>query len=463
MIEVKNIRTVRSGKQILQGLSWKINTDEHWVIDGPNGSGKTSLLEALSGKNVQGGSIDYDFITGESWEDQFNQKRQFIQYIPAHAIQSLVPSKDDLYYQQRYYSIGDEISIVKVSDILDGDIHHFHSLEIPHSFDIAPLLDREVKRLSNGQLKKVLILQRLLHHLPKLLLLDYPFEGLDRESRKDLCAFIDFVVEAYSIQVVIVDHGHELPKCITHRLTLNDLRIESEQKFVAADVNRSVVANPPHRPSVRIEPVVDIVNLRIQYGETVILQNFNWTVHRGERWALIGANGSGKTTLFSIIFADHPMAYSQQVYLFGRRRGTGESIWEIKSRINYMGPELISYLDTQSTLRSAREYIVASHKNDFDDQKFDEFIRFFEVQKFIGKPLRHLSSGQLQLTLLINCFMSNKELLLLDEPFQFLSPHVRDLVCDYLQGYLSDDVTLILITHYEEDLVRWTEKTMRVG
>ncbi|MEJ0028864.1 MAG: ATP-binding cassette domain-containing protein [Bacteroidota bacterium] len=85
------------------------------------------------------------------------------------------------------------------------------------------------------------------------------------------------------------------------------------------------------------EVVVEIRDLKIQYGDTVILKDFNWTVDRGDRWALVGANGSGKTTLFSVIFADHPLAYSQQVYLFGKRRGTGESIWDVKSRINSHG------------------------------------------------------------------------------------------------------------------------------
>ncbi|HEX8061364.1 MAG TPA: ATP-binding cassette domain-containing protein [Cyclobacteriaceae bacterium] len=206
------------------------------------------------------------------------------------------------------------------------------------------------------------------------------------------------------------------------------------------------------------DTIVEIKDLKIQYGDTVILKDFSWSVRRGDRWALVGANGSGKTTLFSIIFADHPLAYSQQVYLFGKRRGTGESIWQIKDRINYMGPELVSYLDPQSTLLTAREYILRKG----DAKKLSELIKFFGAGKFIDQRIRELSSGQVQLTLLMSCFISSKELLLLDEPFQFLAPNVRDRVAEYLQQYLSGDTTLILITHYEEDLKRWTEKTMKV-
>jgi molybdate transport system ATP-binding protein len=455
MIEIRDVHTVRSGKKVFNGLSWTIGNGEHWVITGSNGSGKTSLLELISGKqHPMSGTVDYDFVTGDNWDDRYEQRRRNIQYIPAHSIHALLPAADELYYQQRYYSIGDEVSPVKVRDILKGDVHHFQSLEIPPSFDVQSLLDRQVKQLSNGQLKKVLILQRLLHHLPKLLLLDYPFEGLDRDSRRDFCDFIDFVVKTYNVQIVIVDHGHELPECMTHRLTLEGMKISGTEKIDSDQRPQNHFAVHREHPSTG-EVVVDIRDLKIQYGETVILKDFNWTVNRGDRWALVGANGSGKTTLFSIIFADHPMAYSQEVYLFGKKRGTGESIWDIKQRINYLGPELMSYLDSHSSLQTARQFI--------GEGDIDRIADFFEARSFIEKPLQQLSSGQLQLVLLMRCFNNTRELLLLDEPFQFLDPETRDRVAAYLQQFLSDGVTLILITHYEQDLQRWTEKTKRVG
>lgn len=462
MIDIREVHTVKAGKKILNGFSWKTNQDENWVIAGPNGSGKTSLIELLSGKqSPTSGSIGYDFINGDTWDERFEQRKQFIQYIPAHSIQALVPGGDDIYYQQRYYSIGDEINPVKVRDVLKGDLHHFQSLDIPPTFNIDPLLDREVKQLSNGQLKKVLILQRLLRHLPKLLLLDYPFEGLDRASRKDFCDFIDFIVDTYRIQVIMVDHSHELPKCMSHRLILDNMQVSREEKIEKSLGNHSHIVKQQAHASAG-EPVIDIRNLKIQYGNTVILKDFNWIVNRGDRWALVGANGSGKTTLFSIIFADHPMAYSQEVYLFGKRRGTGESIWDIKRRINYLGPELINYLDAHTGMRSAKQHIIESSKLS-DASKLDSLVAYFGAASFINQPMKSLSSGQLQLTLLMSCFMNSKELLLLDEPFQFLDPATRDRVTEYLQQYISEDVTLILITHYEQDLQRWTEKTRRIG
>jgi molybdate transport system ATP-binding protein len=144
--------------------------------------------------------------------------------------------------------------------------------------------------------------------------------------------------------------------------------------------------------------------------------------------------------------------------LFGRRRGSGESILEIKNRIAYVGPELVSYLAPKSIGLSARDYIK-SINNKLNAGKLDTLIDHFGAQTFIDKPVRTLSSGELQLMLIINCFLTEKELLLLDEPFQFLDSRQKQNLSRYLQIHLHSDTTLILITHYADDLAEWTNFT----
>jgi molybdate transport system ATP-binding protein len=458
MIEIKNAVVIKGGNKLFDHLSWMVRDGEHWVISGPNGSGKTTLLEIISGGvHLPHGDLTFSFINGDTWDERYAQRKRKIHYIPAHAMHTLLSEIQGLYYQQRYYEIGDE-RIPLVKEVLGTSAVKINSLPLPESLSIDHLLHLEVTRLSNGQLKKVLLLKALVTEIPKLLLLDYPFEGLDFDSREDLCRLIDFLASTHGVQIIIADHHHHLPRVINRKLTLSNFNIEADEVYSPAQSALIATTSGPSGNSRAGVPVVEIKDLRIKYQDHIVLKEFNWTVHQGERWALTGRNGSGKTTLFSMIFADHPLAYTQQIWLFGRRRGSGESIWEIKNRIAYVGPELVSYLAPKSIGLSARDYIK-SINNKLNAGKLDTLIDHFGAQTFIDKPVRTLSSGELQLMLIINCFLTEKELLLLDEPFQFLDSRQKQNLSRYLQIHLHSDTTLILITHYADDLAEWTNFT----
>ncbi|HTE33868.1 MAG TPA: ATP-binding cassette domain-containing protein [Chryseolinea sp.] len=461
MISLREITVQKGGIKLLEDFSWKVLDGEHWLITGANGSGKTTLLETIAGQlHVSKGQIDIDFIKGNSWDERHAERRRTIHYLPAHAIQTFLNHNQEQYYQQRYYGMGDERTPL-VSDIL-GEVGQLDGLELPESFSLKPFLSLEVTRLSNGQLKKLLLLKILLSGIPRVLLFDYPFDGLDKHSRKDLCDFIDFLASNYRIQIILVDHHHTLPKVLNRKLVLRNFSVE-EESFPDTVARHRSSTSAIHR-SVDMplsEPVVEIVDLKIQYNDTVIMDNFNWTVRKGERWALIGRNGAGKTTLFSMIFADHPKAYTQQIYLFGRKRGTGESIWDIKRRITYLGPELMSYLSPAHIALTCRSYIRATIRGD-QEKLFEDLTAAFSADAFLDHPVRALSSGQLQVALIIKCFLNNTEMLLLDEPFQFLDPTQKDNLVKVLRSMLHPEKTLILITHDEQDLITWTDHTKRI-
>ena len=94
---------------------------------------------------------------------------------------------------------------------------------------------------------------------------------------------------------------------------------------------------------------IKMINVNIKYGEKQILHNINWEVEKGDCWNLSGPNGAGKSTLLSLITADNPQAYANEIYLFDRRRGSGESIWDIKKKIGFVSPELHLYFDFSAT------------------------------------------------------------------------------------------------------------------
>jgi molybdate transport system ATP-binding protein len=214
-----------------------------------------------------------------------------------------------------------------------------------------------------------------------------------------------------------------------------------------------LVGPPPSESLTVNDVIVDLKNVTIRYGANVILDNLNWQIRKGERWALTGRNGCGKTTLFSLIYADHPFAYTQDIHLFGIKRGSGESIWDIKKRINYFGPENLHYLNPKSITQSVHDFLINNHS---DMDRLTNLIRFFQLDDIIDKSVRELSSGDLHCILLIKLLLHERELFLLDEPFQFLDPSRIDKFTTYLQEHLSSEATLILITHNEEEIRRWT-------
>jgi molybdate transport system ATP-binding protein len=458
MIDLRQISIHKSGQRLFHDFNFRIEKGDNILISGDNGSGKTVLLEIIAGViPVTQGEIHYDFVTGQSWEERYQQRKQTIHFIPADAAFTHL-HQPDLFYQQRYYSLGDEF-VPLVKDFLGSEtVKQIHSIGFPSSLSIDHLLDLKLTRLSNGQQKRLMILANLAKQIPEVLLLDYPFEALDRKSRSDLIHFLEVLSIEHGVQLIIADHDSELPSVINRKVVLKDLQIH-EQSVFKPKVRKTLGEIMPRNDSLPPrQAVVEMRNLVIQYGETTIINNLSWTINKGERWALAGRNGSGKTTLFSLIYADHPLAYSQQVFLFGKRRGSGESIWDIKNRISYLGPEQMNFLDPKDKMLSGRSYILKNVKSPID--KLTELSLFFEADTFVDKPLRQMSSGQLQLVFIMKTLLLLKELLLLDEPFRFLDQGQKEKLNRYLQLHLDSETTLVLITHDERDIEQWGSRIL---
>src|SRR5690606_19046168 len=140
-----------------------------------------------------------------------------------------------------------------------------------------------ITRLSNGQLKKVIILRQIAKNIPRVLLLDYPFDGLDAESRRDLSNFLDDLATKLGIQLILVDHGHKLPAVISKRVVLHDIRIGNTgdaQPTTTPITGTS--AKDSAAPQTNVEPLVEMRNLTIAYGNKVISSNLYWRINKGE-------------------------------------------------------------------------------------------------------------------------------------------------------------------------------------
>ena len=199
--------------------------------------------------------------------------------------------------------------------------------------------------------------------------------------------------------------------------------------------------------------------MTIRYGERTILKDLDWVVRKGEHWSLTGPNGSGKSTLLGLVCADNPQSYACDISLFGRKRGSGESIWDIKKHIGYVSPELHRSFKRDITA----ERIVANGLRDFHGlftKANEEEIRTarkclerFGAGQLAGTSFLNMSSGEQRIVLLARAFVKNADLLILDEPFHGLDDEnvrmVRGIIEEYCQ---NPDNTLLMVTHRMEEL-----------
>ena len=204
---------------------------------------------------------------------------------------------------------------------------------------------------------------------------------------------------------------------------------------------------------------VKLNKVSIRYGDRTILKELDWTVHRGEKWALSGENGAGKSTLLSLVCADNPQSYACDISLFGRKRGTGESIWEIKKHIGYVSPEMhrayLKNLPAIEIVASGLHDSIGLYRRPQPEQMdiCEWWMDVFGIAALKDKAFLQLSSGEQRLALLARAFVKDPELLILDEPLHGLDTYNRRRVKKVIEAFCQrKDKTMIMVTHYESEL-----------
>ncbi|MBQ9596733.1 MAG: ATP-binding cassette domain-containing protein, partial [Bacteroidales bacterium] len=209
------------------------------------------------------------------------------------------------------------------------------------------------------------------------------------------------------------------------------------------------------------QPGAEIIRcnaVTIRYGSRIILKDLDWVVHEGEKWVVSGANGSGKSTLLSCVCADNPQSYACDIELFSHRRGSGETIWDIKRHIGYVSPEM--HRAYQKNIPA--ENVVASglfdtvglfqHASPEQMALCHEWMDLFGIRDLVGRSFLKLSSGEQRLCLLARAFVKDPELLILDEPFHGLDAHRSEMAKHIIEAFVRrPHKTLILISHFPSE------------
>jgi len=474
---------------LFQDLSFRLEPGQHWALVGPSGAGKSALLAALAGQLLlAGGTATYPGLEAAVQQPADDRPlaswRQRVCLVGTRAPFKARPGGSELYYQQRYEATAAE-EVPTVREYLQaqptaagpGAGPAWTYERVVGTLRLSHLQEQPLIQLSNGETKRLRLATALLRN-PLLLLLDNPLAGLDVASR---AAFDELLaaVAASGITVVLATAPTEIPAIVTHVAVIMDGKIA--QTLAAADyVPPASLAAPPLPEAAALralwpaspptfEVLVKLQNVTVRYGERTILDGLNWEIKPGERWALLGPNGAGKSTLLSLLNADNPQAYGQDITLFDRRRGTGESIWDIKRHIGYVSPELLQYFPGQPTCLQ----VVASGFSDTlgpgrptpaQLATAREWLRVLQLAPYAGQPLRQVPASVQRLCLVARALVKAPPLLLLDEPGQGLDaaqqPYFRAVLDTLCQ---VSPVALIYVSHYAADIPASVTQVLRLG
>lgn len=445
------------------------------AVVGTTAAGKTSLANILeNGRNFMTNDIrshigEHPVIRSMAFDD----------------IHSLAGFKVE-YYQQRYESMMND-EVPTVAEALGHLIHSPEVEALVHKLRIKDFAQKRLNFLSSGELRKLLIV-KMLTELPQVLILDNPFIGLDIESKAVVEDLIrDIASQGISILLLVSDIA-DIPPCAMAAIPIHNLEIGATVERLAcesiedfrkqfeylfdfhiSDAQISEIIQEQDSRNLGQE-VVAMHNCRVCYGEHVLVEHIDWTIKQGECWALSGPNGAGKSTLLSLINADNPQAYSNDIRIFGQKRGTGESIWDLKKRIGFLSSELHLYYHG---LRNTVEAVIGEGFNralgSFQpldaSQKdtVDKWIRLFALEPWRHTCFNDLSAGHQRLVLLLRALVRQPEFLILDEPVHGLDRGIKQAVNRVVNHLARSGATIIYVTHCPDELPECITQAKRLS
>ncbi|MFD3408018.1 ATP-binding cassette domain-containing protein [Aquirufa sp. HETE-83D] len=432
LAKISDVSVSLGAKPVVSSISFQILSGQKTAIVGPMGSGKTSLAKALSGRLFRTGEVFFSCRNPD--------KRAYVMLVEQQHQFKNRSNLSEFYLQQRFNSSDCEDAYTVEEELAGLALGDWVSV-----FELESLLKRPLIQLSNGENKRLQIVKSLAYQ-PDWLILDNPYVGLDVKGRDILTKGL-LSLDSKGIQFILVSSPGDVPDFINQVI---ELPLSQESAMKPA---------PLLRPLESFETAVKMEMVQIKYGSKIILSDFSWKVNRGERWVIKGPNGAGKSTLISLITADNPQAYSQNIILFDRKRGSGESIWDIKRKIGYLSPELHLYFKEGgscfSVVASGLFDTLGLFKRLTEEQtaQVNHWMLVMGIAHLKERSFLQISGGEQRMVLITRALVKNPELLILDEPCQGLdrvqTEHLKS-VLDYLAE--NSEMTLLYVSHYDRDI-----------
>ena len=367
LIQIHNAKILQGGIQLFEQLNFSWKTGQHWAITGNSGKELTAFLETLRGQTVvSSGEILRPFAMAYSQqknsEGEVHSFRDLIAYVSQKYELKNRSNQQNFYFQQRFNSSESEqtITVKEYLELAHPRLAGPWTVEkASELLNLGHLLDQSLLKLSNGETRRLILASGLMKQ-PLIYLMDQPLTGLDAQTRKEFGKLLTKMIQA-GIHVILTTSQGEIPEGITHIAQVNASGIIQswtrgsfhhwDRPQLTLDWNWHQLRKLLPQTDLSNETLLALENVNISYGDKQILKNLSWEIQAGERWLLKGPQGAGKSTLISLLIGENPQAYSQKISLFGRKRGSGESIWDVKRPIGFVAPELSRFFPANQTCR----------------------------------------------------------------------------------------------------------------
>lgn len=430
-----------------------------WCVLGANNSGIQVLPALLSGKID---ADDYDLVR---IPDDF----RVVSFSGQQELYEEEVRNDDTDYLDRI-DPGTPASSFLADSAETADLVRLFNLE--------HVLESGYRQLSSGESRKLLILEAITHGSCHLLI-ENPYDGLDIDSCQEFDRIVSGLKERGVALVVLLTSFKDIPDWCSHLLFIDGGTVAGcgPREEIVRIVRRKktkgwgqVRLQNEQGQSEDREELIRLADGRASYGSRVVFSGLDLLVHKGDHTLITGPNGSGKSTLLSVITGDHPDCYTNELYLFGTRRGSGESIWDLKKHMGIVSPALHrSHYIPGNTLQIVisgffdsiglyRKYSRAQ------EARAREWLEITGLDNFASTPFRRLSFARQRLALICRALIKLPKLLILDEPTQGLDDANRESLLAFLETVAERELSTILyVSHRLDEHRRFFRRHLHLG
>lgn len=470
---------------VLKDINWQWQSHQQWAVLGANGAGKSALADLLcDGLKPQRGE--------RHWQQGLDPKKD-IQQLSFERHRQLIEHDKRFDNSNENDDAFDTGTTVR-RFIKQGMTQGASPCDKPNpqadvDFDaiiercsIQSILDQGIRYISTGESRKML-LARALYHNPKILIIDNPYEGLDQSSQASFRMLLDNLLLGEMAILLLLQDTEELPANVSHVMQLERGQIISQgerrdvlsalqanQPTITDDNHRALPPALPRTYQVPLDqPLFKLCNVNVSYHDKPVLSDINWQFDHGQHCHLSGPNGAGKSTLLSLLCGDNHKAYGQDITLFGRKRGSGETVWEIKEKFGVVNTQLqlthINRMRVAEVVASGL-YDTVGLYNNCSGKARDialQWLHTIGLDSLAKTAFGELSFGEQRLALLARAMVKSPLILILDEPCLGLDRKHRQQMLSLIDQIADSGRSHILyVSHVNEELPRCINQRLQL-